>query len=128
MADAIPENVRRFIADNINSVEQLEILLLLRQSSSRDWDAETVSKELCSQPSAALMRMNDLLARGFLTGGEPPGRRFRYAPARQGLDQLVEQLAEAYHTMRVSVISLIYSQPSSQVQAFADAFRFRRDV
>ena len=127
MPDSIPEDVRRFIVDNINSVEQLEVLLLLKRHPEQAWKAEAVSQALSSQPLAALMRLSDLCDRGFLTVTAAPDKLFRYAPARPEWDQLVEQLAQVYRDMRVSVISLIYSQPNSHVQAFADAFRFRKD-
>ena len=127
MAESIPEDVRRFIVENINSVEQLEVLLLLKHHPGREWDAEAVSQALYSTPPAVLMRLTDLRDRGFLAEFPGPAPRFRYAPSRPGLDKLVEQLVQVYRNMRVSVITLIYSQPNSHVQAFADAFRLRKD-
>jgi hypothetical protein len=51
---------------------------------------------------------------------------FRYRTAGE-TEQSIERLAELYKERRVSIISLIYSKPHQQVQAFADAFKIRKD-
>lgn len=121
-----PDDVRRFILDIINSVEQLETLLLLRGQPDREWSAQAVSQALYTQPEAAAMRLTDLHARGLLTVTEGPERLYRYRPATGDQDRLIGQLADVYRERRVAVISLIYSKPLNQVQAFADAFKFRK--
>jgi predicted ArsR family transcriptional regulator len=126
MPDTFPEDLRRFIAEYISSVEQLEVLLLLKNRADRDWSAEEISQALSSQPSAIRMRLNDLTSHGLLQQ-KMGAERFRYQPATPELDRLTVQLAEAYHLRRVSIITLIYSTPRTQVQAFADAFRLRKD-
>lgn len=127
MADQFPEEVRRLIIEHINSVEQLEVLLLLSGSPERGWDAEAVSKALYTQPEAAAMRLADLRVRGLLSLVEGSERLYRYHPSTPELDRLVSSLARVYRERRVAVITLIYSKPLDQVQAFADAFRLRKE-
>jgi hypothetical protein len=128
MSESIPEDVRRFLGEHINSVEQLEVLLLLRNAPDRDWNAAAVSAALSSQPSAIRMRLDDLRTHGLLALKEGSADCFRYGPATAEQDRLVARLDELYHSRRVSIITLIYSKPHSQVQAFADAFRLRKDT
>jgi hypothetical protein len=71
------------------------------------------------------MRLNDLHARGLLV--QKDGPTYRYGPAQADLNSLVERLAAIYHERRVTIITLIYSKPHTQVQAFADAFKLRKD-
>lgn len=126
MSEALPDDVRRFVVEHINSVEQLEALLLLWSASDRDWTAEDVSQSLYTSPAAASMRLNDLLQRGFVSSSSETSRVYRYRSGQAANDELVSRLAELYRERRVTVISLIYSKPHQQVQAFADAFKIRK--
>lgn len=125
--DDFQEDIRRFILDNITSVEQLEVLLLLQRTPEKDWNAASVSKELYTQPEAAAQRLADLEALGLLAHAEGPSPEYRYAPRTLARAQLVARTAEVYRQRRVAVISLIYSRPPSEAQAFADAFRLRKE-
>jgi hypothetical protein len=124
MSDHFSDDVHKFIIDHVNSVEQLETLLLLRGDASRVWTAEEVSQALYTPLAAATMRLSDLQARGLLVS---EGDAWRYQAASAELDRLVGELAQIYRDRRVTVITLIYSKPHQQVQAFANAFKLRKD-
>ena len=51
---------------------------------------------------------------------------YRYAPANEELNGIVDALAESYANYRVAVIGLIFARPSERITSFADAFRIRR--
>ncbi|HVM16978.1 MAG TPA: hypothetical protein VM290_05315 [Gaiellaceae bacterium] len=121
----IPQSVERLVAEHIHSVEQLEVLLLLRRTAGRSWTAGEVSDELVTQRDSVAERLEDLAARGFLSredGGEP---RYAYAPGDAARDRDVDALADCYARRRVSVITLIFSKPSDTIRSFSDAFRLR---
>jgi hypothetical protein len=120
----VPEDVARLIADRIDSVEKLEILLLLRGERDRDWTSDHVSRELRRNPSTVSRALGQLADRGLLGGSTAAG--FRFAPSEPGLEAQVDRLAETYATRRVSVIQLIVANPMDSVTTFADAFRLRR--
>jgi hypothetical protein len=122
-AGGIPHAVRGFVGAHIESVGQLEVLLLLHSRRDEDWTAGAVQRELRVAPEAAASRLADLRTRGLVK--EEPAGTYRYAPTSE-LAPVVDALAEAYAARKVSVIKLIYSKPSEQVTTFADAFRFRR--
>src|SRR5436305_8802321 len=111
--------VKRFIALHISSIEQLEILLLLRGDPTVAWDPQSISAELYSQPESALRRLDDLTARGFLTN---TGRQYRYAPVSKRLADQVEELADIYARRRVRVITQIFAGPDETVESFSAAF------
>lgn len=127
MGAGIPEAVRRLIADHVKSVEQLEVLLLLRANPDRDWNGDEVSRTLQSQPESAAARLADLAARGFCARRGEGENRYRYAPATAALARTVDELADSYAKRRHTVISLIFESPSDAIQSFADAFRLRKD-
>jgi hypothetical protein len=122
MAPGITDEVRSFIMRHIQSVEQLEVLLLLRAAPDKEWTPDDVARALVSQRESAERWLLDLTGRGLLThtGG------FRFAPGATDA-RVVDGLAEAYAKRRVTVVGLIFSKPSEAVQSFADAFRLRRD-
>ena len=121
----ITPEITRFIADHINSADQLDILLLLHGDSAKQWKAEDVSRAVFTVPTAATMRLEDLVARGFLvsTGGANPG--YRYRPASEQLRSQVDALAAAYRTNRVAVINLVFQRRPDPLKSFSDAFRVR---
>jgi hypothetical protein len=120
----LSEDVVRFLHQHIDSVEQLEVLLLARQSPGRSWSAEDMARELYSHPRSIQLRFHSLLGRGLLR--ESGAGHFQYAPRSGDLDRQVGLVAEAYRERRVAVISLIASKPMDNVKAFSDAFRLRR--
>ena len=122
----IPKHVERFIVDYIDSVELLEVLLLLQRTAPAGWDGEAVARELRIAPESAAARLETLSSQKLLEplGGAPPA--FRYAPATVDLDRSVRGLAESYASRRVSVITMIFSKPDDTLRSFADAFRIRK--
>jgi len=120
----LPDDVYRFLYHNIDSVEQLEVLLLLRQSPQRGWTADAVARQLYSHPSSILHRLSSLAGRGLLRELEPAC--YQYAPRSTELHATVTRAAECYRERRVAVITLIASKPIENVRAFSDAFRLRR--
>jgi hypothetical protein len=119
----VPAPVRRFIAGHIESVGQLEVLLLLRAASDKQWTTDEVARAVVTQPASAAGWLEQLRADGLL---EKTGERYRYSPPGADVERAVDELAESYATYRVAVIGLIFSKPSEQVRDFPEAFRLRR--
>ena len=123
----ISQDVRHLIVERIDSVVQLEVLLLLKSEAQRAWAAADVAQQLRIEPQWAAGQLEELASRGLLgVAGEPPGG-YRYAPATPGLDAAVGQLERDYAERRVTVITLIFSKPVDKLRTFADAFRLRKD-
>jgi predicted ArsR family transcriptional regulator len=95
----VPGDVRRLIADHIVSIEQLDILLLLRARPDVAWNAKEVADELRTSEWSAAGRMADLRARGLVTAeGDPI--RYRFAPASDELRATLDRLAQIYTERR----------------------------
>lgn len=123
----LSEEVKKFIVEHINSLEQLEILLLLHRHPEKEWTAQNVSRELrLSQPSVAT-RLADLERRGLLAIRESSDLLYRYRPQKPDIEPAVDSLARLYPDYRFTVINLIFSKPLDKIKTFADAFRFRED-
>ena len=120
--------MKAFIADQIDSVVQLEILLLLHGAAGRTFSAQDVARELRIDPGWAGPQLAELCARGALacTDGPPPSL-YRYEPRSSEMRETIDLLARMYPTYRVTLTTLIFSKPPSPVRSFSDAFRLRRD-
>jgi hypothetical protein len=119
----VPAEVRGFIAAEIESVEQLEVLLLLRGAPDKQWTPKEVARALVSQAGSAADWLQQMERSGLLAcvdGG------YRYAPPTPAVAATVDGLAESYARYRVAVIGLIFSKSSKRVTVFSDAFRIRR--
>lgn len=122
----ISAELKRFILNNIDSIELLEVLLLLRKDSKRSWTAAEVSSELRTDPKSAQRRLNYLSMKNLAVVEGSVGS-FRYQPITEELSKMVFQLDSAYRERKFSVINLIFSKPIDRIHVFADAFDFRKE-
>ena len=118
----IAEPVRRFIAGHLESVAQLEVLLLVRAAPDKTWTADEVARALVTRPPAATGFLEHLHGTGLLAR---EGEGFRFAPPG-GTGTVVDELAACYATRRPTVIGLILAGPDEAATSLADAFRIRR--
>jgi hypothetical protein len=119
-ANPLDPDVRRFLAAHVDSVEQLEVILLLRAEPARWWTDADVSTALRTAPASAAGRLRDLAARGILAAG---AEGFRYAPGESDMATVIDRVAAAYRDRRVTVIATIYARPPDAVRELARAFR-----
>jgi hypothetical protein len=124
--DFLP-GLKQFIEHHIESVPQLEALLLLRQAPQRQWSAADIAKELYIPENAAAPLLVDFARRGFAILVPTAEASYTYLAKDKETDRLIDELASFYRDRRVAVVSLIYSKPLNKVQTFADAFRFGRE-
>lgn len=124
----LSEAVRQLIVQHISSVDQLEILLLLKENSARVWTVEDVSQALLTQPEVTATRLSELAHDGLLSVKNVCGKDlYRYHARTAQLEPAVAELARLYPQYRVRIISLIYSKPTDKIRTFADAFRLRKE-
>jgi hypothetical protein len=123
----IPADITEFIIEKIDSVAQLEALLLLRNSPEEKWSVHVLSKRLYIDEKETDEVLAHLQAHGFAIRktDEPP--LYKYQPSSTRLQEMVDRLSEVYSKHLVPVTNLIHAKPKSRVQQFADAFKFRKD-
>jgi|SRR5690242_13814282 hypothetical protein len=122
-AEPIPADLREFILGYIDSIAQLEALLLLRHDPYKTWDADSVAGRLYISAREASELLKRLADDGFLIVSEAC-YRFSVQSAEQR--QMVDRLADAYSHHLIAVTNMIHSKPR-RIREFSDAFRFRRD-
>lgn len=123
-AKDVSEPVRRLITEAIDSIAELEAILLLRSNASRDWDAEEAGARLYVSATVAAHILVTLAGRGFF---QAEGGRYRYAPRPSEIEATVAALAAAYSSNLIAVTHLVHSKLAPSVRHFADAFWLRKD-
>src|SRR5687768_10191784 len=123
--DLIPADVCQFILQNIDSVAQLEALLLLRAERDKDWTAAQVCTRLYISEGGASSILVLLAGRGLLTSSDDPAR-YRYQPSSPEIAGLIDRIPDLYARYLVPITNFIHAKPKARVQEFADAFRIRK--
>jgi hypothetical protein len=115
------------ILDSIDSLESLDILILLHGQRTRPWSAAEVSQFLRNDEDSAKRRLARLAASGLLEPAPDLPGSYVYQPRTEQLGKSVDALVETYRLKRTRVIEAIFSKPIEYLHVFADAFRLRKD-
>lgn len=121
--DIIPAELKDFLARHIDSIAQLEALLLSRGSPGTLWDAATAAKRLYIGEREASEILTHLAERGLL---EREGAGFRYSTQPPQQVELVDLLADHYARHLIPITNLIHAKPR-RIRQFADAFKLKKD-
>lgn len=123
----LTKDIQQFLLRNIDSVAELEGLLLIRRENDTPWTADRLARRLYISDQAAESVLQALYRRGFLTraANAQPQAAYNYSPHSDELRQTVDTLADLYSKYLIPITNLLHSKPSSAVQQFADAFRLR---
>lgn len=123
---AIPQHVLHFIAQQIDTVPQLESLLLLHERHSHAWAPEEVAARIYISHQDARAILETLLRRGLLLAeGEPPRYTFNLGGAANS--ELISEVAREYQRHLVPIATFIHSKASASIREFARAFDLKKD-
>jgi hypothetical protein len=116
--------IQQLLGDPVDSVEALELLLLLRRSPDTFWSSDAAAQQLGIRRELSERKLTQLAGRNLLVRGLETGA-YRYAPADDEVRAAVDELAAAYDEQRITVINAIYSANVERLRAFANAFRLK---
>lgn len=128
---AIPPEVKELLRRAIHSIEELEILLVLRGAVMRSWTAEQLARELRLPEAMAASALQSLVVNKLaLQVGIPAPQQYQYRLQPPEGEEAVAELVETYAQYRLEVLMQISSNAIERVRegalrTFADAFRFR---
>lgn len=108
VTNAIPDHLKSFINDHIDSVQTLEILISLGEESGRWWSARELAGKLYMQEESVRGRLTSLAAAGLVAVDES-AEHFSYQPVDDRLVGLVQELSREYKVRRTAVITLIFT-------------------
>jgi hypothetical protein len=119
----LPPEVGDFLAKHIDSIAQLEALLLLHGSPASRWDAPSLAKRLYIGDQEASAVLSHLDARGLVsreTGA------YRFEPRSDDLARATGLLADHYRRHLIQITNMVHAKPS-RIRQFADAFKLKKE-
>ena len=119
----LPHDLLEFLARHIDSIAQLEALLIARAAPDTVWDAQSASKRLYIGEQESSDTLAHLAEHGLLIR-ELAG--YKFCPQSPELSRGVELLAEYYKRHLIPITNLIHAKPR-RIRQFADAFKLRKD-
>jgi DNA-binding IclR family transcriptional regulator len=132
VSDFVSDDVRAFLRENIESYEELEVLLLLQRESVGPWNARALAARLhlpapLLHEALGALRSRKLVDRWF-DGTE---ECYRLA-ADMAANETLASLATLYASHAVEIIKLMSTHSIERIRtaalrSFADAFVFRKD-
>jgi hypothetical protein len=129
VADAIPAEVKEFLRTHIDSLDQLNVLLLL-YSEERTWSVKDVAQALKVTPTIAEASLQHLFARALVATRFPVSLGYRFAPSSEAVRASVVSLARVRTEQALALTNLMNEQAIDRLRravlrAFADGFRLR---
>jgi hypothetical protein len=125
--DPVPDEIKQFILRHIDSIGQLEALLLLRGKPDEAWNVGAVARRLYIHEQEAAPILSRLTKRGFLVADASEPTAYKYQPESVELRQMIDRLADIYSKHLVPVTNLIHNKPRTRIQEFADAFKLGKE-
>jgi hypothetical protein len=122
----LPAEVAAFLDAHIDSIPQMEALLLLYEERETGWTAAQIATRIYTDAPRAALLLRHLhqhrLAEQF------PGEesQFRY-DSRWDAESLMEEVSNAYRTQLIAVTRFIHAKASQSVLDFARAFDLKKD-
>ena len=122
----IPPRVLKFLAEKIDTVIELEALLIMSDDENRAWTEQEVAARLYTQPASAA-RVLDALSRRQLIAAEGKPPQYRFNQPHSDDRTLIAEVAQAYSRNVVAISTYIHSKASVSVKEFARAFDLKKE-
>jgi hypothetical protein len=123
----IPARVLQFLAERIDTVPQLEALLLLWESAQRQWSEDEVAARIYVGRPVAVTILQALQRQQLVTAEPGATPRYRYNPQWDPSGEVMPEVAAAYRRHLVQLATFIHSRASTAVREFARAFDLKKD-
>jgi hypothetical protein len=122
-ADGLSPRVRDFLLAYVDSVELLEILVMLAARPELAFSPQRVARNLRSAVHSVKNRLRRLAEHNLIERLESDSFRVCVGPQLTGI---LGEVAAAYAERPVAVVRLIHSRPSDLVRVFTEEFKRKR--
>lgn len=130
MIDVNPQpemNAYEFILENIDSVPQLEALVLLWNSRPVAWSCEELASRLYLPAEKVSNLLQELVRQQLVTKLDSSPQKYSYFAASDEQNEMMRVVDSAYRHDLVRISTMIHSKTSPSVREFARAFRFKKE-
>lgn len=130
MAEQTPQHGRdpyEFILKKIDSVPQLEALMLLWNSRPVGWTRDELASRLYVAKEKISDLLRDLVRAHLITESQTSPPKYAYFGGSKEQDELMQRVEVVHRQDLVRISTMIHSKASSPVREFAKAFRFKKE-
>lgn len=121
--EVIPLAVQQFLLTRIDSIAQLEALMLLYSDPSQAWDCTEISRRLYIDEAVCAEILKGLTRQRLLVKKDA---RYCFLCDPPELESTVRLVREHYTKHLIPVTNLIHSKPN-RIQEFANAFKIAKE-
>jgi predicted ArsR family transcriptional regulator len=120
-------DVYEYILEKIDTVPQLEAIILLWNSRPVGWTADELASRLYIPAEKVAELLQDLIRRQLVQQVSGPSPRYSYLPRSEEQNEWMYQVDVAYRRELVRISTMLHAKTSSSVREFARAFRIKKD-
>lgn len=124
--DQLPDDVRGFLSEFVESIEELSVLLALIEADTRWWDSRTMAAQSGVDVSMARRTLESYASRNLLDIRISDDVRYRLRPGTPDLEDALHRLAAIYRTTPRTLLQWAAGRPKRSVADFSDAFRIKK--
>jgi DNA-binding transcriptional regulator LsrR (DeoR family) len=108
--ELIPENIKLFLQQNIDSVAQWEGLLLLHTHPDKEWSAKEAARHLYITQEKVIQLLSPLVSRGLIEIRQNPTSSFyRFRPNSPELSEMIKLADALYRQYLIPVTHIIHT-------------------
>jgi hypothetical protein len=120
LEEDLPDDVKRAVAALVDSLDNLQVVLLVYRGRQRSSTIEEVALAVGLSTTQARRELEKMRSAGL---AELDGDGYRYPSQPPAVDAEVALIAAAYGTHRIGLINHVASRALQRIRALADAFR-----
>jgi hypothetical protein len=113
IANPIPFDLSEFILATIDSVVEIEALLLLHSGPEHAWSHQLFARRLYISEAETSAVLRSLCEKGLAEAVAGKLMHYRYSPRPAARGLLVDRLVEMYARDMIAVTNIIHSKPPS---------------
>lgn len=123
LADVVARDVDQYV----DSLDSLEVVVLLFRDPGRAWSPEQVAQTLRISVRTARREIERMRTRGIARPVQGEDGRLQFDTSDADKAAAVARIAATYGTRRIELINYVASQTLKRIQSISDAFRLRKD-
>jgi hypothetical protein len=127
VSDRLSPDVVEFVNETADSIERLELLVMLIESPDQWWDAVSAGHAVGVDPATTQRDLEHLATHNLLAVNLGSTVSYRYEPGNATVRAISQAFAAAHRNNPRALYRLVVGRQNRAVRDFANAFRVRRN-
>ena len=123
LADVVARDLDLYV----DSLDSLEVVVLIFRESTRSWSPEQVAQRLRITTRVARRELELMRGRGIAKPDADDPSRTQFDGGDPDRVAAVARISATYGTRRIELINHVASQTLKRIQSISDAFRLKKD-